>query len=102
MEGKIQILNNNEKIDEYAVLLKFNEKKNYYYYRIDLYNYENVDNVRFISNAEGYIFFSLKVDLYERFIVQSSKFINNVIYEANLEKKPKHKRHVFYIKKIIK
>ena len=31
MEGKIQILNNNEKIDEYAVLLKFNEKKNIYF-----------------------------------------------------------------------
>ena len=27
MEGKIQILNDNEKIDEYTVLLKFNQKK---------------------------------------------------------------------------
>ena len=27
MEGKIQILNDNEKIDEYRVVLKFNEKK---------------------------------------------------------------------------
>ena len=102
MEGKIQILNDNEKIDEYRVVLKFNEKKNYYYYRIDLYKYENVDNIRFISNQEGNIFFSLKVDFYERFIVQSSKYLNRVLIEANLEKKPKHKRHVFYIRKIIK